>query len=257
MAKDLPYFKFFCSEWNDGDITLEDYNVQGVFINVCSYYWSKECNLESKMLYKRFKNVKEEIDTLISEGHIKISEGFVEINFLNEQGSERMKQSKIKRKGGLASAEARRLKKIEHNFNTPLTEIEHVLKNSSTESQLLREDKIREDKIREDKIREEKQKEKEPVFNFRKELLNLGGEEQLVSDWLLVRKKLKATNTKTALNRFLKQVELSGKDLNFALGYVAGNGYKGFEAKWLDQSNSFGVKKQNNQLNADGTFKMS
>ena len=151
MAKDLPYFKFFCSEWNDGDITLEDYNVQGVFINVCSYYWSKECNLESKMLYKRFKNVKEEIATLISEGHIKISEGFVEINFLNEQGSERMKQSKIKRKGGLASAEARRLKKIEHNVNTPLTEIEHVLKNSSTESQLLREDKIREEKRREEK----------------------------------------------------------------------------------------------------------
>ena len=62
-----------------------------------------------------------------------------------------------------------------------------------------------------------KQKEKEPVFNFRKELLNLGGNEQLVSDWMLVRKKLKATNTKTSLNRFLKQVELSGKDLNFGI----------------------------------------
>ena len=33
MAKDLPYFKFFCSEWNDGDITLEDFNLQGLFIN--------------------------------------------------------------------------------------------------------------------------------------------------------------------------------------------------------------------------------
>tara|TARA_R110002095_G_scaffold186155_1_gene163350 strand:- start:195 stop:881 length:687 start_codon:yes stop_codon:yes gene_type:complete len=88
-----------------------------------------------------------------------------------------------------------------------------------------------------------KQKEKVPVFNFRKELLNLGGDEQLVSDWMLVRKKLKATNTKTSLNRFLKQVELSGKDLNFALGYVAGNGWKGFEAKWLGQTNSFSVNK--------------
>ena len=245
MAKDLPYFKFFCSEWNDGDITLEDYNVQGVFINVCSYYWSKECNLESKMLFKRFKNVKEDINTLITEGHIKDVDGFIEINFLNEQGSERMKQSKIKRKGGLASAEARRLKKIEQNVNTPSTEIEHVLKNSSTESQLLREDKIREDKIREDK------KQKAPVFNFRKELLSLGGEEQLVSDWMLVRKKLKATNTQTSLNRFLKQVELSGKDLNFALGYVAGNGYKGFEAKWLNKTDSFGVKKRINTTGVD------
>ena len=45
MAKDLPYFKFFCSEWNDGDITLESYKIQGLFINVCSYYWSNECDL--------------------------------------------------------------------------------------------------------------------------------------------------------------------------------------------------------------------
>ena len=45
MAKDLPYFKFFCSEWNDGDITLESYEAQGVFINICSYYWSNECNV--------------------------------------------------------------------------------------------------------------------------------------------------------------------------------------------------------------------
>jgi uncharacterized phage protein (TIGR02220 family) len=146
MAKELPYFKFFCSEWNDGDITLEEMKVQGVFINVCSYYWSKECNLESKMLLKRFKNNKEEINTLITEGHIKDVDGFIEINFLDEQASERINQSKIKRKGGLASAEARRLKKIEQKSNTPSTEIEHVLKNSSTESQLLREEKIREEK---------------------------------------------------------------------------------------------------------------
>ena len=237
MAKDLPYFKFFCSEWNDGDITLEDYNVQGVFINVCSYYWSKECNLESKMLYKRFKNVKEDINTLITEGHIKDVDGFIEINFLNEQGSERMKQSKIKRKGGLASAEARRLKKIEQNVNTPSTEIEHVLKNSSTESQLLREDKIREDKIREDK------KQKAPVFNFRKELLNLGGDEQLVSDWMAVRKIKKRANTKTTLNTFLKQVKLSNKDLNFVLQKCASENWASFNATWKDENNSFGVKK--------------
>ena len=47
MAKDLPYFKFFCSEWNDGDITLEDFKTQGLFINICSYYWSNECELRA------------------------------------------------------------------------------------------------------------------------------------------------------------------------------------------------------------------
>ena len=58
MAKQLPYFKFFVSEWSDGDITIEDYNIQGLFINICSYYWSKECELSTKILYKRFKHSK-------------------------------------------------------------------------------------------------------------------------------------------------------------------------------------------------------
>tara|TARA_R110000803_G_scaffold61223_1_gene120962 strand:- start:2955 stop:3716 length:762 start_codon:yes stop_codon:yes gene_type:complete len=150
MAKDLPYFKFFCSEWNDGDITLEDYNIQGVFINVCSYYWSRECNLEPKMLYKRFKTVKPEIDILVSENFIKIENNIIEISFLDEQKEEREKRSKIRSKGGKASAEARKLKKLQQESNTYPTEIQHVLNSSSTQPQLLREDKRREEEIRED-----------------------------------------------------------------------------------------------------------
>ena len=76
-------------------------------------------------------------------------------------------------------------------------------------------------------------------------LLSLGGNEELVSDWMLIRKKLKATNTRTSLNRFLNQVKLSGKDLNFILEYVAGKEYKSFEASWLN-NNGFGAKKVNN-----------
>ena len=56
MAKDLPYFKFFCSEWNDGDITLEDYEIQGLFINICSYYWSSGCEVSLQKVKKRFRN---------------------------------------------------------------------------------------------------------------------------------------------------------------------------------------------------------
>jgi len=64
MAKDLPYFKFYSSEWNDGDITLEDMKTQGVFINVCSYYWSRGCHLEQPKLYKRFRGWDIELDSL-------------------------------------------------------------------------------------------------------------------------------------------------------------------------------------------------
>ena len=149
MAKDLPYFKFFCSEWNDGDITLEDYNVQGVFINVCSYYWSKECNLESKMLYKRFKDVKEAINTLITEGHIKDVDGFIEINFLDEQLGERGKLSKQNSKNAkkrwAEKAEAERLL-CERNASASVSQCEE-----GTESMQYREEKKREEKKREEK----------------------------------------------------------------------------------------------------------
>jgi hypothetical protein len=90
MAKDLPYFKFFCSEWSDGDITLEDLHVQGLFINVCAYYWSKECNLSVDKLMKKFQNHPLNLlETLFSEGIIKQVKGMVKISFLDEQYGER------------------------------------------------------------------------------------------------------------------------------------------------------------------------
>mgnify|MGYP003659608547 CR=1 FL=1 len=107
MAKDLPYFKFFVSEWNDGDITLEDYKRQGLFINICSYYWSKECNVPAKVLYKKFKELIEDIDYLICEGHLKSLEGFIRISFLDEQKQERLKTSKKNSEAGKKSAQKR------------------------------------------------------------------------------------------------------------------------------------------------------
>ncbi len=38
MAKELPYFKFITSEWLDGEYTLPDLEVQGLFINICALY---------------------------------------------------------------------------------------------------------------------------------------------------------------------------------------------------------------------------
>jgi len=154
MAKDLPYFKFFCSEWNDGDITLEDYKTQGVFINVCSYYWSNECELKKEKLMRKFTKNEKEVKKLIQNGLIKEIKDFVKINFLDEQKEQREDQYEVKSKGGKASAEARRLKKIEQELNRSSTKIEHVLNLSSTESQVLREEKKREEKKRKDKIRE-------------------------------------------------------------------------------------------------------
>lgn len=116
MAKELPYFKFYCSEWNDGDITLEDYHHQGVFINVCSYYWSNECNVSKQKLYKRFRGLEDEVDYLESLNLIKIKSENVIINFLNEQWKERGNKSKI---NSINGAKGGRPKKQTESENKP------------------------------------------------------------------------------------------------------------------------------------------
>jgi len=70
-------------------------------------------------------------------------------------------------------------------------------------------------------------------FSFAVELKNLGANEQLVSDWLQVRKTKKAGNTKTALNNFMKQVEKSGLPLNTVLEICVVRSWQGFNVDWL------------------------
>jgi hypothetical protein len=132
MAKDLPYFKFFCSEWNDGDITLEDYIDQGVFINVCSYYWSNGCDVTYSKLIKKFKDCTDSIEVLENSGVLKVEGGDVWINFLDEQLAERKQTSKKNSEAGKASAEKRRLEKIQRQSNQNSTPVEIPLNGKST-----------------------------------------------------------------------------------------------------------------------------
>ena len=70
-------------------------------------------------------------------------------------------------------------------------------------------------------------------FSFAGELKKLGANEQLISDWLQVRKAKKAGNTKTALNGFMKQVEKSGLPLNTVLEICVIRSWQGFNVDWL------------------------
>ena len=145
MAKDLPYFKFFCSEWNDGDITLEEYDIQGLFINVCSYYWSNECDVTVDKMYKRFKHNKGDLSYLIDNGLIHQDGNSVRINFLDEQQAERVKTSKRNSASGKASAMAKKLAKAQQKVNEKSTVVEKSLNENPTNKK--RKDKKREDKI--------------------------------------------------------------------------------------------------------------
>ena len=148
MAKDLPYFKFFCSEWNDGDVTLETFEHQGLFINICSYYWSNECDLHLDKLLKRFRGSEELIDDLSAANLFKINEDrTISITFLDEQAKDRGKlcnQNSI-------NAKKRWEKKRKES------EKDAVVLNSHSENNAIkkREEEIRKEKIIKDNINDD------------------------------------------------------------------------------------------------------
>jgi hypothetical protein len=99
VAKDLPYFKFNVSEWNDGDITLCSMTAQGLFINLCSLYWSQEGQLSITKCKRRFKDCNTTVwDELVNENIIKVTGDNIVIHFLDEQFSDRERLSETNKK---------------------------------------------------------------------------------------------------------------------------------------------------------------
>lgn len=89
-----------------------------------------------------------------------------------------------------------------------------------------------------------------PSFDFKKSLLSLGFDSKLVSEWLKVRKSKKLTNTETALDKFINQVELTGLDKNLVLEKCVEKSWGGFESSWIT---NVMVQQNNNQVKVLGT----
>ena len=84
------------------------------------------------------------------------------------------------------------------------------------------------------------------IFDFRKKLIDFGFSEKLTDDWLKVRKTKKATNTETAFNKFIAEVQKANKDPNEILEICISKDWKGFQAEWLNniQTQNFQNGKQ-------------
>jgi len=124
MAKDLPYFRFDASEWLEGDITLEKFNIQGFFIYICAWYWKKDCSINMAFIEKRIiknqKNLSLMLTKLIDNNEIKCNgNNELSINFLDEQydylSSKRLGSVESGRRGGLAKAKQSSSYKIREN----------------------------------------------------------------------------------------------------------------------------------------------
>lgn len=95
---------------------------------------------------------------------------------------------------------------------------------------------------------------KEIKFDFKKSLIIFGFKENLINDWLLIRKNKKATNSKTAFDLFVKQVQKANKDPNEILELCIAKDWKGFQAEWvnnLQNQNSHNGKQYSNSGGAN------
>jgi len=78
---------------------------------------------------------------------------------------------------------------------------------------------------------------KPPVFNFKKEVLQLGVNKNTLNDWLDVRKNKKATNSETAFNTLLTEINKSGLHPQQAIEMSAANSWAGFKSDWAQNKN--------------------
>lgn len=135
MAKELPYFKFEPNEWESGLIQMTSREEKGLFIDICSLYWSRLGDLPYAFaLHKLCNSNAELMQTLTDLNILKVDEGQIVIDFLDRQLDEFQKTSDKRRNAAnkrWSNASAMQM---------------------HSKSNAIREDKIREEKKKEEDI---------------------------------------------------------------------------------------------------------
>jgi len=89
MAKELPYFKFEPNQWENGNIQMCSREHKGLFIDLCSMYWSRLGDLPLKLAVQKLCDGNATaLNSLCEDRIIAIENAFIRIDFLEEQLSE-------------------------------------------------------------------------------------------------------------------------------------------------------------------------
>jgi len=157
MAKGLPYFKFTPTEWLTGDIFFESLEIQGFFIGVCCLYWQRDGNVSVEDLRRRFK--RDDLIDEITDRFISVSDGFINIKFLDEQFKERQHLSIQNQKNGKLGGRIKDLLPLKEKAtaNRPLSEAKATANRPLSEA-----------KAKLTNIEEEEEEEKEEELELRK-----------------------------------------------------------------------------------------
>lgn len=148
MAKELPYFKFEPNQWENGNIQMLSREDKGLFMDLCSMYWSRLGDVPLKLAVQKLcAGNATALNPLCDEKIIEVLEGNIFIKFLSEQLNEFEDTSKQNSKNAKEGWEKRRKQKEESERNATAL-------NSQCENDAIRGEEIREDEIREDEKKE-------------------------------------------------------------------------------------------------------
>lgn len=138
MAKELPYFKFEPNQWENGNIQMLSREDKGLFIDLCSMYWSRLGDLPYKLaIQKLCGGNASAFNTLCDEDIFEIIDDNIYIKFLSEQLLVFENTSKQNSKNAKDRWEKHRKQREECDRNTTAS-------NSQCENDAIREDKIKE-----------------------------------------------------------------------------------------------------------------
>ena len=98
MAKELPYFKFEPSEWDNGNIQMCSRESKGLFTDLCSLYWSRLGELPHALALQKLCNGnKDAMQELLEHEIFGVIDGQIVIEFLDEQLQDRGQTSEKRR----------------------------------------------------------------------------------------------------------------------------------------------------------------
>ena len=190
MAKELPYFKFEPNQWENGNIQICSREDKGLFMDLCSMYWSRLGDVPLKLaINKLCGGNATAFDSLIQEKIFTVIDGLICIDFLNEQLDEFDGTSKKNSENAKIGWVKRRQIKEESDRNATASK-------SQCENDAIREDKKRVEKIKEEETNEPPTKVDEINFDVLLTYINetFGRSFKVVND-----------KVKTAYKKTLKQ----------------------------------------------------
>jgi len=152
MAKELPYFQFEPAEYLSKDISFCSLSAQGLFINICSFYWLRKCQLTKEQVLKRL-SFSGELDELINEGVIDLIGDDLVIKFLDIQINNATKLSKEQSRKGKLGGRPKKPNESQTKAEEKPDE-SHKIREDNIKGNKIKGNKIKEDDIKEDDIKE-------------------------------------------------------------------------------------------------------